>query len=225
MIVIVRKLSEILSTLYRVLIFPFVRMGIEIRTGSVMKQGTYVNNGTELCGYNFLDRDVKLSNVSLGYGSYVSRNSIMNNTEIGKYTSIGCDVRTVLGTHPMNYLSTYPGFFSKDSVTPLKYVSENYFEEQVYINKEKGYQISIGNDVWIGASVIILQGVHIGDGACIAAGSVVTKDVEPYAVYGGVPAKKIKMRFSEERVKELLELKWWDKGDSFIKDNIEEFRK
>lgn len=189
-----------------------------------MKQGTYINKGTELKGKNYIDRDVYMSNVSLGYGSYVSKNSILSNAEIGKFTSIGCDFRTILGAHPTErYVSTFPGFYSKDSIFPAKYTTENTFEENIYTNKEKGYQISIGNDVWIGASVIVLQGAHIGDGAVIAAGSVVTKDVEPYAVYGGVPAKKIKMRFEDEKVEKLLNLKWWDKDEKWLLENANDF--
>ena len=79
----------------------------------------------------------------------------------------------------------------------------------------------IGNDVWIGANVSILPGVYIGDGAVIAAGAVVTKDVEPYAIVGGVPAKVIRYRFSPKEIYILLKIKWWDWSVEEVERNIE----
>ncbi len=77
--------------------------------------------------------------------------------------------------------------------------------------------IIIGNDVWIGSNVIILSGVHIGDGAVICAGSVVTKDIEPYSIAGGVPAKQIRKRFTDEAVEKLLQIQWWNWEEEEIK--------
>ena len=88
------------------------------------------------------------------------------------------------------------------------------------MNKE----VVIGNDVWIGGNVSILDGVVVGDGAIIAAGAVVTKDVPPYAVVGGVPAKVIKYRFNEQEIQALLHERWWDKDDSILLENIEKLR-
>ena len=84
-------------------------------------------------------------------------------------------------------------------------------------------QIEIGNDVWIGDSAIIMDGVKIGDGSIIAAGAVVTKDVPPYAIVGGVPAKIIRYRFDEDDINFLLELSWWEKDKKWIKENAEKF--
>ena len=83
--------------------------------------------------------------------------------------------------------------------------------------------VIIGNDVWIGANVIILPGTWIGDGAILAAGAVITKNVEPYAIVGGVPAKIIKKRFSDKIIEKMLLIKWWDWEDSEIKKNLELF--
>lgn len=80
--------------------------------------------------------------------------------------------------------------------------------------------IMIGNDVWIGYEAVIMSGVHIGDGAVIGTRAVVTKDVPPYTIVGGVPAKKIKMRFDRQTVEDLLELKWWDWTSEKIKKNL-----
>lgn len=142
-------------------------------------------------------------NSFIGDYSYVGGGSRIQYAEIGKFCSIGPEVRIGLGKHPIHLKSTYPGFYAKDAtfygVTPE------------YENYEPEYeQVSIGNDVWIGCRAMILDGVKVGDGAVIAAGAVVTKDVPPYAIVGGVPAKIIKYRFEASRIQELLKSKWWD---------------
>ena len=81
----------------------------------------------------------------------------------------------------------------------------------------------IGNDVWIGSNVLLLPGISIGDGAIIAAGAVVTKDIEPYSIVGGVPAKEIRKRCSEEKIKKLIQLKWWNWEEKTIAKKIELF--
>ena len=83
--------------------------------------------------------------------------------------------------------------------------------------------MSIGNDVWIGSDVRIIDGVSIGDGAVVAAGSVVTKDVPPYAIVGGVSSKIIRYRFDDATIKQLLELKWWNMHEDWIKENADKF--
>lgn len=134
--------------------------------------------------------------------SYIGGNSIIQYAKIGKFCSIGPEVRIGLGKHPIHLKSTHPGFYVTDSsyygITPE------------YHNPEPEYEkITIGNDVWIGCRAMILDGVTIGDGAIIAAGAVVTKDVPPYAIVGGVPARIIKYRFKPEKIRELLESEWW----------------
>ena len=88
---------------------------------------------------------------------------------------------------------------------------------------EDEYSIIIGNDVWIGDNVLIFEGIRIGDGAIIAAGAVVTKDVDPYAIVGGVPAKLIRKRFTQDQIDFLRAFKWWNKPESWIKSNVEDF--
>lgn len=131
---------------------------------------------------------------------------------IGSYTSIAEGVTLVPNTHNMNYCTTSPilshkmfGFIDKDVV--YDYCP----------NFEKS--IVIGNDVWIGVNCIIFNNVTIGDGAVIAAGSIIRKDVPPYAVVGGVD-RIIKYRFSQDIIEKLLKIKWWDWSDEKIKENI-----
>ncbi|MFT3985086.1 MAG: CatB-related O-acetyltransferase [Lachnospiraceae bacterium] len=212
-----RKLEEIGSGIYRSVIYPFVRIGIERRTHSIMKQKSYLNKGSVLEGKNYIGRQVRLSNTWVGFGSYVNDRGDLSNTLIGRYTSIGTDVSCLLGTHPIdNFAALHPAFYSASGALGYSYAECDSFEEFTFIDKSRRIQIVIGNDVWIGNGVRIKEGVTVGDGAVIGAGSLVLHDVEPYAVYAGVPAKKIRMRFPEEQAERLLKLKWWDKGEAWI---------
>lgn len=219
-----RKLGEIGSNLYRSLIYPFKRMMIEKKSHSIMRQGTYLYGGSELFGHNYIGRNSLLCNVKVGYCSYMNKNCDLKNTVIGKYTSIGNDVSTVLGKHPSDtFVSTHPAFYSAKALG-YSYVSEDCFTEETYIDKDAGIQVMIGNDVWIGNNVRIMEGVKIADGCIIATGAVVTKDTECFGIYGGVPAKLIRKRFDEDSIEKMTELKWWDKDEAWIRENAEKFR-
>ncbi len=123
---------------------------------------------------------------------------------IGKFCSIACGAKFLFNSanHSLSSLSTYPfPIFYEEWGLDRKNVAEAW--------DNKG-DIVIGNDVWIGYEAVILAGVTVGDGAVISARAVVTKDVPPYTIVGGIPAKPIRKRFSEETISELLALKWWD---------------
>lgn len=139
-------------------------------------------------------------------------------TTIGSFCSIGHNVVLGHGEHPLNFLSSSPYFyFQKVEWKNANMPNHNEF----LINKP----IEVGNDVWIGDGVFVKNGITVGDGAILGAKSVVTRDVPPYAIVAGVPARIIKYRFDEKTIKELLELKWWELDDEIIKripyDNIE----
>lgn len=126
----------------------------------------------------------------IGYGSYIGKNCWIEG-KIGRFCSIANEVEIIVGNHPGQlFVSTHPAFFSVEKQAGFTYVNNNLFEELSYA--EENYFVSIGNDVWIGQGVRILNGVKIGDGAILAAGAVVVKDVPPYSVVGGVPAKQIR---------------------------------
>ena len=103
------------------------------------------------------------------------------------------------------------------------FTDKKLFQETRYVD-EQYHAVSIGNDVWIGENVLLLAGVRVGDGAVIATGAVVTKDVPPYAMVGGVPAKVLRMRFAEDTVAKLLKLRWWDKPVSWIEEHSAYFQ-
>lgn len=151
-------------------------------------------------------------NCEIGSYTYIASNSKFLNTRIGKYCSIGSAVSCGLGMHPSRkFVSTHPIFFSPLKQAQVSYADKAYFDELL--------PIDIGNDVWIGANAIILDGVSIGDGAIIGAGAVVNKNVPPYAIVGGVPAKIIRYRFTKDQIEFLLKDQWWNKPDEWLKQN------
>jgi virginiamycin A acetyltransferase len=165
-----------------------------------------------------------VNDCEIGDLTYISINSRIVRTKIGKFCAIGPNCLFGWGLHPTDkFVSTHPAFYSKGKQAGITFAEKSFFEEYK--------RIIIGNDVWIGANVIILDGVQIGHGAIIAAGAVVTKDVPDYAICGGVPAKLIRYRFDEKTINDLLDSKWWDKDIEWLKSNyksfldIEEFRK
>lgn len=131
---------------------------------------------------------------------------------IGKYCSIADYAVIGVGDHTTTTLSTSPFQYMPNCIEGLG----NIVVPKSNLIKREIKETYIGNDVWIGYRAFIKMGVNIGDGAIIGAGAVVTKDVEPYAIVGGVPAKLIKYRFDENIRKQLLELKWWDLPEKFI---------
>ncbi len=137
--------------------------------------------------------------ISIGYGTTLGYNNILGgNITIGKYCQIGADVAMHATNHPVHYLTTY--------------INTNLFKGELNKFKEKN-EIIIGHDVWIGHNVIIVGNVNIGNGAILAAGSVVTKDVPAYNIVAGVPAKSINKRFSDSIIKEIEDLAWWNLSD------------
>ena len=134
---------------------------------------------------------------------------------IGKFCSIACCGAKFIFTsanHKLGSLSTYP--------FPLFFEEWDLDKTNVTDSWDNKGDIVIGNDVWIGYEAVVMQGVTIGDGAIIGARAVVTKAVPPYTIVGGVPAKPIRKRFSDEMISQLLEIKWWDWPDEKIKENI-----
>ena len=134
--------------------------------------------------------------------------------QIGKFCSIACGAKFLFNSanHTLSSLSTYP--------FPLFFEEWGLEKKDVTKAWDKKGDIVIGNDVWIGYEAVILAGVTIGDGAIIGTRAVVTKDVPPYTIVGGVPAKPIKKRFSDEIISALLEIQWWNCSEEKIARNI-----
>ena len=174
-------------------------------------------------------RGCKVGRYTYGYENLLKHFPMAN---IGRYCSINITAR-VWNNHSLECISTSP-FLDYPGVYPWKRYRNRsalvkkygkHHKNAAYENSEirDNEMVIIGNDVWIGAYVSILPGVTIGDGAVLAAGAVVTKDVEPYAIVGGVPAKVLKYRFAKDQRKKLLQLQWWNWSEEKIEQNIELF--
>ncbi len=166
--------------------------------------------------YNIIGSHCVVSNTTLGNYSYINSYSYILWATIGKYCSIGPNVKIAPGKHPSSvFVSTHPITFN-----PQGNFLKNFLKESKFKNFE---QVTLGNDIWIGANSIIIDGITIANGAIVAANSVVVKDVGPYEIVGGNPAKLIKKRFSEEQIECLNELEWWNKDDDWLQANISKF--
>jgi acetyltransferase-like isoleucine patch superfamily enzyme len=138
----------------------------------------------------------------LGKYSYLRGGNVENNTYIGRYCSIGQNVQIGVHNHNIDLITTSP---------LVMWTGKNEPDLQQPEFLKNGYATTIGHDVWIGVNVVVLRGVTIGHGAVVAAGAVVTKDVPPYAIVGGVPARVLRYRFDEAVCQDLLALAWWDR--------------
>ncbi|MFT3782544.1 MAG: DapH/DapD/GlmU-related protein [Nibricoccus sp.] len=148
-----------------------------------------------------VQRRCVLDRASIGGWSYIARETILNDVEVGRFCSIGPRTYIGAGDHPTTLLSTSPAFYSDRGQCGPSFSSKTLFQER--------RRVHIGHDVWIGAHVFIRDGVTVGNGAILAAGAIVTKDVPPYSIVGGVPAKPIRGRFSDDIVAKLEALGWW----------------
>ena len=195
----------------------FLRFAWRIRTGARISLLAVFSPSCRFGRNNLVARMCVLHDVELGDYSYIGDGTRVINTGIGRFTSVSGSVQVGLGGHPSGMVSTSPAFYSNRNALKTRWVAqEPDFEEYK--------RVTIGNDVWIGTQALIRDGVSIGDGAIIGAGAVVTKDVEPYAVMAGVPARCIRKRFDDETIQKLLAMRWWDWPAEEIRNNSSLFQ-
>lgn len=172
---------------------------------------SYIYGEVKISEYCYLPEvrlggDVEIGRYTSINGPNTQAQAIINRIIIGSFCSIASGVIFQENLHDYEKLTTY-------------FIRQRVFGEALRIDSYSKGNIVVGNDVWIGAQTIILSGVTIGDGAVIAANSVITKDVPPYSIVGGSPANLIKYRFSEEIINKLTEIKWWNWDIEKIKKN------
>lgn len=153
---------------------------------------------------------VKFYRGKLGRYSYINRNSFISDTNIGNFTSIGSGCEIGGAAHALQWVSTSPVFHKWGNI-----MKKNFTDNDFKIFKCS----TIGNDVWIGSNCMIKSGVVISNGAVIGMGSVVTKDVGPYEIWAGNPARLIRKRFDDETIEKLQRIEWWN----FEDDKIEQY--
>ena len=202
----------------------FRRLHLRRTKGITFQKGAFIGYSVVCGGRNGFGKNSAIVSSSIGYGSYIAEGTRISKTAIGKYCSIGPNVNCIFGKHPSStYVSTHPSFFALKTPVGFTYANQQYFEEFAPSHNGK-HSITIGNDVWIGANVSLMDGIKIGDGAIVAANALVTKNVDPYTIVGGIPAKLIKKRFADDQIEFLLQLKWWDKEEEGIRKNAIHFR-
>jgi acetyltransferase-like isoleucine patch superfamily enzyme len=203
------KLKNLIKAIFKVKPFTVLKPNVLIGISSTVANsdfGQFIKIG----------RNSYLHNSIIGSYSYLSGYNCLMNVKVGKYCSIAERVSIGAGMHPTStFVSTSPVFFSINKQCGTSFSDQSYF-------KETG-TVVIGNDVWIGTNAVILDNVIIGDGAIIAANAVVNKNVEPYSIVGGVPAKVIRKRFTEEEIEFLIDFKWWNKDPDWLKVNFKKF--
>ena len=176
-----------------------------------------VNYHSKFEGYNVVC-DNSYFRGEIGLCSYIGPDSLVVG-KIGRFCSIARNVRFLESTHPTSgFVSSHPAFYSLGMQSGITFVSKQKFDEKPLLENSE-FPIEIGSDVYIGAGVTIIGPVKIGDGAVIAANATVTKDIEPYSVVAGIPAKVIKKRFSDEDIDFLLKSKWWEKDLQWFKEH------
>lgn len=148
---------------------------------------------------------------SMGAYSYFRKGVVHRLNSVGRFSSIGPGVTIGESEHPVDWLSTSPFQYGKGWQNKFQLPSD--FSSGLQAEKREALlqqaPSAIGNDVWVGANVVISTGVHVGDGAVCAAGAVVNRDVPPYTIVGGVPAKPIRRRFPEQIIQRLVDIQWW----------------
>jgi len=193
---VIRKIIRKFKSIARLIKANYTIKGLSIDFSANVDELSVISENCKL------SKGVSLIDSSVGCMTYLAGNVAAKHANIGRYCSIAPNVIIGVGMHPTRWLSTNPVFYSLRGQLRLTFATENYFEETK--------RVSIGHDVWIGINSIIMDGISVGDGVIVAAGAIVTKDVPPYAIVGGVPAKIIRYRFEPDVIDELIRLAWWN---------------
>ena len=185
---------------------------------------SYFSHRCKFEGMNMVGRNAYFFG-TMGYGTEVGDECFLS-AEIGRFSSIGTNCRYINATHPIKspYVTTNSLFYSTwgvKSPTGRTFAKKQTFDEFRFYDKEREIVNNIGSDVWIGIDVTLIGGVCIGDGAVVLTKAVVTKNVPPYAIVGGVPARIIGYRYDDKTIDFLLRTKWWNNDEQWFRENWE----
>lgn len=203
-----------------------------LRRLNARKRKVFWERTTSVCNQSFLESNINISSncrifeSSIGRGSYIGTGSTIIKARVGRFCSIGSNVEFLLNNHPTSsFVSTHPAFH-RSSNFMLKRLNLDFVTKDLYPMfhlLDSGNQCEVGSDVWLGNGVKIMPKVKIGNGAIIGANSLVTKNIPPYAIAFGSPAKVYKFRFSAKVIKALNKQSWWDMDISELRNVSESF--
>lgn len=218
----IKKLARRMPWLSRLLLYAYNRWRVGDRVRFF--RSSRISHRSEFEGLNMVGRGSSYHG-HMGLGSYIGGNTHLN-ADIGRFSSVANGVTCVNATHPMRepFATTCPLFYSLEhSKNPehVTFAQRQMAVEFRTIDEERGIDVSIGNDVWIGQEATILGGVKLSDGVVVLANAWVVKDVPPYAIVGGTPAKVIGYRYDEETVKFLLATRWWENSREWLEEHWE----
>lgn len=206
-----RELYYFLIKVYKKVCYKNVKVGFRSK---IAKKASFE-------GYNKVEHHSYFSG-EMGKGSYIGEYTNFIG-KIGRYCSVGAKVNVLALTHPVRkFVSTSPCFYSTKKQAGLSYVDTQKFNEFLCVQGTE-YPVVLGNDVYIGYGVTIIAPVVIGDGAVVAAGAIVTKDVEPYTIVAGNPAKEVGKRFADIEINKLQQIQWWNRDEKWIRERIDKF--
>jgi len=162
--------------------------------------------------------DTAIEYTSLGDYSYLGPGCMIADAQIGRLSAIAAQVRIGAPNHPLDRPSQHRFTYCPE------YYTADAQRDHAFFRQRRADRVAIGNDVWIGHAVIVMPGVRVGDGAVLAAGAVVTRDVTPYTIVGGVPARQIRERFNRKIAAQLSEIAWWNWPAAAIWQRLPEFQ-
>jgi phosphonate metabolism protein (transferase hexapeptide repeat family) len=185
---------------------PDISLGIDFKQSN-FSYGRYVEIGA---------RNV-FENVEMQDFSYTGQDTIIQNARVLKYSNIAAHVRIGATDHPLKRVTLHHFTYRRVMF------GMGEIDDQAFMSHRKSRTTIVGNDTWIGHGAIIKPGLTLGDGSVVGSGAVVTKDVPPYAVVVGNPARILKYRFDEETIQKLLKIKWWDWSEALIRERFDDF--
>jgi acetyltransferase-like isoleucine patch superfamily enzyme len=203
----------------KVLVSSCLNYFVRMRKYSTLKRAnstcridiTSTINDCRLGRYVVIFDSVNLSRTYIDDYTYIQSSSRIFNCTIGKFCSIAAGVTIAPGMHDLRCVTTHPALLQKSTPLPVVFSNRD--------NQITHKCVTIGNDVWIGENAVILDGVSIGNGAVIAAGAVVIRDVVPFEVVGGVPAKHLKFRFDADTICSIQQSQWWSMSEEWLHKN------
>lgn len=189
----------------------------KLSTEPLIHDGCDIAN-CEFGNYTEIGKGTRMSNVQIDDYSYCDRMCDLSNAQIGKFANIASFVRIGATDHPLDRASLHHFMYRSADYWPDAEHDTDWFA------KRAARTTYIGNDTWIGHNAQIKPEVRVGDGAVIASGAVVTKDVAPYTIVGGLPASPIRRRLSQELSDRMIELAWWDWDHDRLRETLSDFR-